>query len=151
MGFDLYGKEPKNEKGEYFRNNVWWWRPLWNYVGEICGLRKDQIKKGHYNDGLLIDKETAERIALMLKKEIDHGNVKKYEEQYMRALEEMPDEECDLCGGSGVRNDEVFKGTCNKCGGKGKVRPFETLYPFSEENVKEFAEFCENSGGFEIW
>jgi hypothetical protein len=28
MGMDVYGKEPKSDKGEYFRNNVWWWRPL---------------------------------------------------------------------------------------------------------------------------
>lgn len=26
----------------------------------------------------------------------------------------------------------------------------ETSYPFSAANVKEFAEFCLNSGGFEI-
>ena len=27
MGMDVYGLEPRKEKGEYFRNNVWWWRP----------------------------------------------------------------------------------------------------------------------------
>ena len=32
MGFDLSGLNPKNETGEYFRNNVWWWRPLAQYV-----------------------------------------------------------------------------------------------------------------------
>ena len=31
MGMDVYGKKPKGEKGDYFRNNVWWWRPLWQY------------------------------------------------------------------------------------------------------------------------
>ena len=30
MGFDVYGKDPDpgSGSGEYFRNNVWWWRPL---------------------------------------------------------------------------------------------------------------------------
>ena len=32
MGMDVYGENPKNEKGEYFRNNVWWWRPLGDFV-----------------------------------------------------------------------------------------------------------------------
>ena len=35
--------------------------------------------------------------------------------------------------------------------GIGKVDSFGTHYPFSADNVKEFAEFCEESGGFEIW
>ena len=21
--------------GTYFRNNVWWWRPLWNFVSSV--------------------------------------------------------------------------------------------------------------------
>ena len=22
--------------GIYFRNNVWWWRPLWMYISDLC-------------------------------------------------------------------------------------------------------------------
>ncbi|QOR55575.1 MAG: hypothetical protein UMS36scaffold28_65 [Phage 59_13] len=29
MGMDVYGVKPKSKQGEYFRNNVWSWRPLW--------------------------------------------------------------------------------------------------------------------------
>ena len=36
MGMDVYGERPRTNKGEYFRNNVWWWRPLWNYVSVEC-------------------------------------------------------------------------------------------------------------------
>ncbi len=32
---DLRKWQDKNV-GAYFRNNVWWWRPLWNYVTELC-------------------------------------------------------------------------------------------------------------------
>ena len=49
-----------------------------------------------------------------------------------------------------IRNDEYVKGQCNGCQGKGSVRPFSTNYPFDLENLKEFADFCEQSGGFEI-
>ena len=150
MGFDVFGEEPDAEVGKYFRNNVWWWRPLWEYVVDNCGLTSEQVTAGLSNDGVLIDKSTAERIAKTLKGLIEQGLTKKFEVEYMKMLDELPDEVCDLCGGTGVRNDEIVKGTCNKCDGKGKVRPFDTWYPFSEENVKNFAEFCEHSGGFRI-
>lgn len=39
---------------------------------------------------------------------------------------------------------------CNACQGTGKVRPAETSYSFDESDVREFAEFLENCGGFEI-
>ena len=39
---------------------------------------------------------------------------------------------------------------CNKCNGVGKVDDWEKSYPFSEDNVREFANFCANSGGFTI-
>ena len=35
MGMDVYGIAPTSERGEYFRNNVWWWRPLWDYCCEV--------------------------------------------------------------------------------------------------------------------
>ena len=27
MGMDVYGRNRCSKEGEYFRNNVWWWRP----------------------------------------------------------------------------------------------------------------------------
>ena len=34
--FEASNKWEAENKGVYFRNNVWWWRPLWNYVCEVC-------------------------------------------------------------------------------------------------------------------
>ena len=40
MGFDLYSLgNHKTDKGEYFRNNVWWWRRLADFVVEKNGCR----------------------------------------------------------------------------------------------------------------
>jgi hypothetical protein len=36
MGFDLYGVEPANKTGEYFRNNSWYWRPCDSRVARTC-------------------------------------------------------------------------------------------------------------------
>jgi hypothetical protein len=32
MGMDLHGKNPTTEEGEYFRNNIWSWGPLADYI-----------------------------------------------------------------------------------------------------------------------
>ena len=39
---------------------------------------------------------------------------------------------------------------CNGCEGKGTKRPWDTNYPFDIGNVKEFAKFAAQSGGFTI-
>jgi len=151
MGMDVYGEAPKETKGEYFRNNCWWWRPLWDYVNECGLLTPEQHEGGHYNDGLLIPEEQALRIAATLTVKVERGEVMEVARRYKQGLDAMPDEVCDLCHGTGKRNDMVVAHGCNKCEGKGKVRPYETWYPFDEDNVKEFAEFCAVSGGFRIY
>ena len=75
MGMDVYGLNPqlKSEKPEidfsnateeqrteyfeamdtfeqqnpgfYFRNNVWWWRPLWDYVCTVCDSVMTEYQK----------------------------------------------------------------------------------------------------------
>jgi hypothetical protein len=52
-----------------------------------------------------------------------------------------------------------MKGDCNACNTErtrlegipiGKALQWEASYPFDVDNVKEFAEFCKESDGFEI-
>ena len=150
MGMDVYGVAPTSEVGEYFRNNVWSWRPLWDFVGESCDLTLEMKRSGHFNDGLQIDELTARRIAKTLFSLLHDGTVATYQREREKLLEALPDEVCPHCNGTGVRDDEYVQGKCNGCDGTGKVRPFETHYPFSAENVTDFARFCCVSGGFEI-
>ena len=51
MGMDVIGKKPKAEVGQYFRNNVWWWHPLWEYVCEVPPALANRVRYGHSNDG----------------------------------------------------------------------------------------------------
>ena len=45
MGFDLYSLgNHKNENGEYFRNNVWGWRRLAEFVCEKTGVVEEKNK-----------------------------------------------------------------------------------------------------------
>jgi hypothetical protein len=181
MGFDLYGLDPSGGKrefpdsdtlsegeykkaaieywkwqdeapGAYFRNNCWWWRPLWEYACDQCQDILTEVERsyGGDNSGSIIPAEKARKVGLRLTHLVEQGKAKEFEEKWKKDLEELPDEPCDLCNGTGTRTDMLCDNGCNKCGGKGHVRPFQTWYPFSAENVEEFAKFCINSGGFEI-
>ena len=150
MGMDVYGIEPREEKGEYFGANVWCWRPLWEYVCEVCDIDEETRHSGQFNDGREIDNEQAVYIGTTLHSLIKMGAVKEYAETYKSESDALPDVECTHCSGTGQRDDEHVQGECNGCHGKGTVRPFETHYPFVEESVEEFAQFAKLSGGFEI-
>ena len=56
MGMDVYGTNPKKEMGEYFRNNIVAWNPLWDTIYEISGniITKKQKGLGHHNDHIKI-------------------------------------------------------------------------------------------------
>lgn len=157
---DVYGKAPKSEKGEYFRNNVWWWRPLWDYVEQVAPDLVDGVS-GHYNDGDGLEAEGAEQLSRILKIRLSDGSVEAYEKEYKAFLESLPNEMCDFCDGVGivqvkegwpdyVEGEITFRDPCNACNGTKEKEPWQKHYPFSAENVREFADFLADSGGFEI-
>lgn len=168
--------------GYYFRNNVWWWRPLWNYVYETCGdiLTNDDYNSCTYNDGHEIIEEKALMIAERLKVMLDLGHTHEYALSRGKVLDDMPDLECEYCKGTGIRKwdkkdveihiaavdaigellstagvpipePKTKEAKCNVCSGSGKVRPWETNYPFDVENVERFMLFAGSSGGFQVY
>ncbi len=133
MGFDVCGLEPETKKGEYFRNNVWWWRPLWTYVGDVCKgiLTDDDFSNGCMNNCHKISIEKADAIAKVLWREIENGNTKKYSAEYQKIIAKIK-----IHNKGKKIGDKDFK--------------WGAEYPFSVANVREFAEFVEESGGFAI-
>lgn len=150
MGMDVHGKNATSETGAYFRNNCWWWRPLWDYCESVSFVAQ-QVEYAQSNSGDGLDAEDARTLAETLFREIDAGRTLKYEQAYNARLAALPDVACEHCHGTGQRNDAYVQGECNGCAGQGQRRPFETYYPFTVENVREFAAFLQASGGFEIW
>lgn len=150
MGMDVYGKAATSDVGKYFRNNCWWWRPLARYAVEVAPEVTAACTHWQSNDGDGLDADGALKLAEALQAEIDAGRTSAREKEYMALLDALPDIPCNICGGSGRRNDMEVANGCNKCHGKGRVRPDETSYPFSAENVQEFVSFLRASGGFEI-
>ena len=154
--WETYHQWQDDNCGVYFRNNVWWWRPLWNFVTGICDdiLTEKDMESGSYNDGHKISKTKANRIASRLFKLIKSGKVKEYEEGYKKELASLEQIDCDICDATGSRQEPPKTGAgdreCNGCSGTGKVDDWAKSYPFSEDNVRQFANFCANSGGFRI-
>ena len=167
---DVYGNNPISEKGEYFRNNVWWWRPLWDFCEEIAPELVSGVQ-GHTNDGDGLDEEGAKALANILTISLSEGVVDTYEQKRNEYLASLPKEPCELCDSTGIRTDSVGVehgmdvqvlsdaeasalgrtiGYCNGCSGLGWKDSWETHYPFSKVNVQEFAEFLADSGGFKI-
>ena len=175
MGFDLRGLNPNLTRqepplpsmadrewqeencGKYFRNNVWWWRQLWNFVCNSCDniITDKDASSGSFNDGHRISKTKAERIARKLYRLIKNGQVKEYEEEYRKYLTSLDQVDCETCDATGKRQEPPKTGAgdvkCNGCNGTGKKDNWAKSYPFDEDNVRRFANFCANSGGFEIW
>ena len=68
--YTLMSKYESVNPGAYFRNNVWWWRPLWSFVCEHCHdiLTQEDMNNGSYNDAHIISRRKAEAIAQRLEK-----------------------------------------------------------------------------------
>ena len=109
--------------GVYFRNNCWWWRPLWDYCYHNSSvITEEDWEQGHHNSGHLIDEDKAIALGTRLYILLEGGLVKQYQLKYTE--EQMLAEE--------------------------KGDKWATSYPFNESNVRRFADFCLESGGFRI-
>src|SRR5210317_2574689 len=79
MGFDLYSLgNHKTETGEYYRQSVWGWRRLADFVCEQTGVIADENKAyWQSNDGHEVSEGEAKQIATQLKALIKDGTVSK--------------------------------------------------------------------------
>jgi hypothetical protein len=121
----MYWKEQEDweasNPGVYFRNNVWWWRPLWNYCYAIADdiISEDVFENGHSNSGAGLNDKDAKLLGNRLMETIADGTAIRYQADYLQHMEDSDDE-------------------------------FANSYPFDVDNVEAFALFCIESGGFEI-
>jgi len=190
MGMDVFGKQPKNKKGEYFRNNVWWWRPLWEFCEFVAPELTDKVEYGYSNDGDGLDADDARKLGNALRKAFRNGVAEEYKNKRQAWLDGLPIRPCIHCQATGKRTwyhspdrtqvkasleysimelvvgeqsmphytaVELPKGwtaeekECNACAGTGGEESWAKNYAFDENNVRAFATFLVNCGGFEIW
>ena len=154
-----------NQSGIYFRNNVWWWRPLAEYVLKYTKvIPEHEHESWHYNDCYEVSKQYAEMISKQLNHLIKSGHTKQFEKDYEKTRKkaekhnEKVEKELETFSQNvkkKMRNDMLVPNEFPKEDKKkwDKIynkKNFNGNYPFSVENVKEFSEFCKNSGGFTI-
>lgn len=171
MGMDVYGVNPTSETGQYFRRNVWGWRPLWNYVEDNHPEIAELVQYAQSNDGDGLDGPDSIRLAALLTVDLETGVTDKYIRARNQYLSQLERPTCTYCEGTGIRKDAVgvengwpdrelspemasltgrTHGSCNACGGEGKVDAWETSYCLGRNDIKEFAAFLMDCGGFEI-
>lgn len=156
MGMDVYGKKPKNEQGEYFRANVWYWHPLWSYFEDLHPTLANKVKYPHENSGDGLNARDSLALSKLLKSDLQSGVTQNYIDKFNKDLAELPLQDCQFCDQTGFRtweqeNGESLIKLCNSCSGTTKVKHFATWYHMDIELMKEFQTFLENCGGFQIW
>jgi hypothetical protein len=171
MGMDVVGKKPSAPAGEYFRNNVWWWHPLWTFCEDNFPEIASKVTYAHTNDGDGLNSRDSKRLSNGIRAMIADGSAQQYIDERNQRLASLARSECDLCNGTGIRTDSVgvengmptaklneadaillgrTEGTCNGCRGEGKCDSWETNYRLDLDNITNFADFLQVCGGFEI-
>lgn len=151
---DKYWKEENEFRkincGDYFRNNVWWWKPLWNYCYKVCDdlLTKEEWESGTYNDGHEYSEKKCLEMAELLQEQIDKGYCMKYEVEYKTWQLNLPKEPCYTCNGNNRGHKK--KKDCKGCEGTGERDNWSASYPFDVENVQRFVNFLKECGGMSI-
>jgi len=118
---------------------------LWEYITYAFPDIASKVPYAHSNDGDGLEAKDSKILALKLKKNLKNGKVAEYAKERdeiirLGKIEFLQKQKQKLMTeGKDVENlseDNSY---------------WPEWYAFSEENVKEFAEFLENCGGFSIW
>lgn len=178
MGMDVYGREPANETGKYFRRSVWGWRGIACYCEDMAPEVAMYCAFWHSNDGGGLDARLSIELADVLDAHIENGTAAAYVKVRDERLAGIPDEDCQICQGSGVRTDPRgvkaghpekpipaeakdqdgtgphpragMVGWCNGCDGRGHRHSWERAYRLTVDDLREWSAFVRASGGFNI-
>jgi hypothetical protein len=172
MTMHIYGCEPDSPAGEKFYRNVWAWHSLWTYCEDRHEELAHRVHRPYASDGDGLDENEATDLGWRLFFDLVHGIAEEYVDSRNAIVYALPNNECHICGGSGVRSDQVgedlsmpwraldvdqaiklgrARGWCNYCRGEGRVLEFERSHRLSTVDIAEFADFLVHSGGFEIY
>jgi len=163
--YEAKDKFENDNKGYYFRLNVWWWRPLANFIIEETKCVEDKDRDNwHYNDNHEVNETTALMIVRQLKHLLKTGRVDEYEKFHAEKIKQAEKHNEKLEKLCQQLREKVIEETKDK-----KIVPRDypekhkkvwdkifkkrnpiANYPFSKDCVIEFIEFAENSGGFTI-
>ena len=166
--WDKSSEYDKQVPGNYFRNNWWYWRPMWGYacgLGKQFGVITQKIEEwGNDNSGRKVNGKIAKKWGELILWDISEGNPQDYEEEYMKdykiaqehnnridkdldILRELVKEET---GDPDIVPNDYPEKHAKSWQELWSMRKHQASYPFSVDNLKEFAKFMIESGGFQI-
>ena len=159
MGMDVMGRAPKSKEGEYFRANVWSWRPIHALI-DIANIRNGNrlvprrvMQYLGSNDGQgLEDQESCDRLAKALEWLLAHPAAirehgmeigKDDEGEFIGFPAEASPLLCDKDGHLYTEEDARKR--------KIALKELRSAYQTPLSHVREFITFLRNCGGFEVW
>jgi len=163
--FKISNQWEADNVGVYFRNNVWWWRPLADLVIKLCKLLDEKQKEHlHDNGGYEYNEATANYIADTLeafvkspvakRTEIAHKKQMKKADAYNKKVQIKLDAlRVDAIAKTGNKNiapRDYPKDLNDKWESIYRERDYTANYPFALKNVKEFIQFLRQCGGFTV-
>ena len=163
--FKISNKWEADNVGIYFRNNVWWWRPLADLVIKLCKLLDEKQKEHlHDNGGYEYNEATANYIADTLeafvkspvakRTEIAHKKQMKKADAHNKKVQIKLDAlRVDAIAKTGNKNiapRDYPKDLNDKWESIYRERDYTANYPFALKNVKEFIQFLRQCGGFTV-
>ena len=143
MGMDVYGLKPTSESGDYFRANMWSWRPIHERIAYFC--EKYEARYGRElidhetlcnmgsNDGQGPDAEACGILANMFESWMEHNISGHTLDLGMRV------EKATTKHGGHAFTDETDPDTTM------------SAHSVEDEHLKGFVEFLRTCGGFEVW
>ena len=135
MGMDVWGRAPITPAGQYFRANIWSWRPIQALINDLCSdlLDEQTLVKLGVNVGAGpaaedVCREMASRFERWLEQHVEgHGL-----ELGLRVTPE----------GRFVSPAEIAANPTLVT-----VSPYQV----DDDQLKEWVEFLRHCGGFEVW
>jgi hypothetical protein len=129
MGMDVYACNPTDPENDYFRANVWGWRPIHEFMGNACShIYGEALDRSmSFNDGQGIPANQVEECADAMQKDLDS-----LKDNYPEFIETVDYEDGTV---------ELFV-------------PFDDEwkdhYKISLSRLQEWIDFVRNSGGFQV-
>jgi|TARA_B100000315_G_C14342828_1_gene480392 hypothetical protein len=162
MGMDVYGRKPKNKTGEYFRANVWSYRPIY----WLCFVASTQHKektgdflipiktfKGmEYNDGKGLRSQRKCNLLSDYLQEITEPLFTEFpfEEECSNGLKFGVDKDGEFYIDIGFYTDKEGKFLSEEeC--KDPNIEKQSSYRTTKEHIQEFCDFLKDCGGFRVW
>ncbi len=130
MGYDLYG----NNNDSYFRASIWSWQPIMEMIEKSNVLPPNVLQGMQYNDGQIVKEHEAHSLADKLEQMLDGvGDKMEYVSWTENPMTEVVSRLVGALQASGAH-----------------IEPSAPMHSTTAAHVREFIEFCRQSGGFQV-